>query len=33
MASIRHSAEQNINKLREAEGLLRRGMKIPEVTR
>jgi len=33
MARIRHSAEQIINKLREAEVLLAQGMKIPEVTR
>ena len=33
MARIRHSAEQIINKLREAEVLLGQGMKVPEVTR
>ena len=33
MARIRHSAEQIINKLREAEVLLSQGMKVPEVTR
>ena len=33
MARIRHSAEQIINKLREAEVLLGQGLKVPEVTR
>lgn len=33
MARIRHSAEQIINKLREAEVLLGQGMKVSEVTR
>ena len=33
MARIRHSEEQIINKLREAEVLLGQGMKAPEVTR
>ncbi len=33
MARKRHSAEQIINKLREAEVLLGQGMKVPEVTR
>ena len=33
MARIRHSAEQIINKLREAEVLLGQGLQVPEVTR
>lgn len=33
MARTWHSAEQIINKLREAEVLLGQGMKVPEVTR
>jgi len=33
LARIRHSAEQIINKLREAEVLLGQGVKVPEVTR
>ena len=33
MARIQRSAEQIINKLREAEVLLDQGMKVPEVTR
>ena len=33
MARIRHSAEQIISKLGEAEVLLGQGMKVPEVTR
>ena len=33
MVGVRHSAEQIINKLREAEVLLGSGMKVPEVTR
>jgi len=33
VARIRHSAEQVINKLHEAEALLSQGMKVPEVTR
>ena len=33
MARIRHSAEQIINKLREAEVLLGRGTQVPEVAR
>ena len=33
MARIRHSAEQIISKLREAQVLLSRGSKVPEVAR
>ncbi len=33
MARIRHSAEQIINKLREAEVLLSQGARVPEVSR
>jgi transposase-like protein len=33
MARIRHSAEQIINKLREAEVLLSQGERVPEVAR
>ena len=33
MARKRHSAEQIINKLREAEVLLAQGMKVPKVSR
>ena len=33
MARIRHSAEQIIGKLREAEVLLSQGVKVPEVAR
>ena len=33
MARIRHSAEQIIGKLREAEVLLGQGVKVPEVAR
>ncbi len=33
MARIKHSAEQIINKLREAEVLLSQGARVPEVSR